>query len=131
MATKNTIPSALHDELLKLRFMRGLTWKEIANLTVTLKGCKTAHLKPRRIPAADLTRWYLLRVQRVQRQVLADTKSARECAAAFVQMRFSKALTEQLELMKRKVGILREAAKKKNLSPRELRLKLEELYAIR
>jgi len=190
------LPEELQKEILELRSKEGLTWLAIEERSPSLRGWEKASASQlslfpgRRIPHSNLHRWYDMRVEQVQRQVLADTERAREFAAAFAgraqegldkavlnalrdqvfslmqavdsgsQIRFTKALMalgeliamfekiavqkqkaetegkrvdialEQLQLMKRKVGSLKEDVEKKKLTPQELQKKLDELYGI-
>jgi hypothetical protein len=190
------LPEDLHKEILELRSKEGLTWLAIEERSPRLDGWEKASAAQlaifpgRRIPHSNLHRWFDLRIEQIQRQVLADTERAREFAAAFAgrsqegldkavlnalrdqvfslmqavdsgsQLQFTKALMalgelitkfekvavqkqkaetegkrvdialEQLQLMKRKVGSLKDDLTKKKLTPHELQKKLDELYGI-
>lgn len=70
----------VRDEILQLR-AQGKTWEEIESASVKFAG--------RRLPHTSLHRWYDLRVEQVQREVLAQAERARQLAAAFAQRGFS------------------------------------------
>lgn len=70
----------VRDEILALR-AQGKTWEEIESASVKFAG--------QRLPHTSLHRWYDLRVEQVQREVLAQAERARQLAAAFAQRGFS------------------------------------------
>lgn len=190
------LPQEMRDRILQLRAQEGLTWKEIEERSPSFPEWKaalpaTCELFPgRRLPHSNLHRWYDLRVEQINQQVMEETARAREIAAAFAarpfkdlpdavlnalrdqvftmiqsvnakdQARFAGALEDlgylvaqfqknkiaemkvqmeekrvsiaqqELELMKRKIGALKEDVEKKKFTPQELQQKLDELYGL-
>lgn len=83
------LPQELRDELQKLRNADGLTWLEIEERSPDLAGWSKASaaalalFPAKRIPHSNLQRWFDLRVQQVNDQILAETIRSQELAAAF------------------------------------------------
>lgn len=83
------LPQAMRDQVLKLRAQEGLTWEQIEERSPKLDGWEEmppkllALFPARRLPHSSLQRWYDLRIEQVQKEILAETERARELAAAF------------------------------------------------
>lgn len=89
------LPPAVHEEILRLRNLRGKTWQEIEELSAQpeSKGgfvkwddlpTSTLELFPNlRIPHSNLHRWYDLRVRQVKNEAMRRADQAREIAEAF------------------------------------------------
>jgi hypothetical protein len=68
------LPQKARDAILKAR-AEGLTWDETAERASAAAGAPIGH--------SSCHRWYDVRVEQVQREVLAQSERARELAAAF------------------------------------------------
>ena len=91
------LPPKVHEAIVQLRNQFGKTWQEIENLSAEPVGEKTKgfvdwenlptsvlELFPDlRLPHSNLQRWYDLRVDQVQRDVMHTSTKAREITRAF------------------------------------------------
>ena len=101
------LPAAVHDAILHLRNIEGLTWQQIEEqsnrpysekwkqdhggfVDWTRIDLPVLELFPNlRIPQTNLLRWYDLRVAQVRNQALIESERAREFAAAFAHANLS------------------------------------------
>jgi len=101
------LPGVVHDAVLHLRNIEGLTWAQIEEQSnrAYSKDWKQDHggfvdwssldmkvlelFPDLRIPQTNLLRWYDLRVAQVRNQALAESERAREFAAAFANANLS------------------------------------------
>ncbi len=105
------LPQETRDKILELR-AEGKTWWEIEILSEQFAG--------QRLPHTSLHRWYDLRVEQVQREVLARAHAAREFAASFKTLGFEElpeatrnALASQVFVLFEQIG--NDAAARKEL----------------
>jgi hypothetical protein len=73
------LPEEIRQEIQRRR-ARGETWKEIEQASASFAG--------ERLPMNTLSRWYDLRVEQVQKEVMAQSERARAMAAAFASKGF-------------------------------------------
>lgn len=127
------LPQATRDKIQELR-AKGRTWEEIEAVSESFAG--------QRLPRSSLARWYDLRVEQVQREVLARAHAAREFASSFKTLGFDElpeatrnALASQVFVLFEQIG--NDAAARKELGnllflllkSRQLDIKQEEVKA--
>ena len=81
-------PLEVHEEIQKLR-ANGYSWDTIEEMSKRFVKWKelphdiAALFPEKKLPHSNLQRWYDIRIEQVQKQVLADTEHARQFAEAF------------------------------------------------
>src|SRR3954468_20228823 len=93
------LPKEWRDQIQKYR-AQGSTWSEIEELSRgfewdTLETKVLEHFPDLKVPVSNLVRWYDLRVEQVNREILARSEQARELAQAIAGAGLKGAATDE------------------------------------
>jgi hypothetical protein len=122
------LPQSVHDEILKAR-AAGKTWEEIEKAShefVKWDELPTTVLEEfpeLKIPKSNLHRWYDIRVEQVQQEIIARAEGARRLATAFAERGFDQlpqavinALSDCMFMLMEKPNIAEDAEFRKHMA---------------